>query len=233
MKWAASAITLLGWIGLATTAHAGTLRIGSKRFTESMILAEIAVRTARATGESRVEHVEGLGGTAIVLAAVEQGAIDVYPEYTGSLKESLLHDVRAGDADLARTLASRGLGITATLGFENAYALAMKRERAGSLHVARLSDLAMHPELRIALSNEFIGRSDGWSGLRAAYGLDALAPRGISVNAASPGWVRTSMGGESAPLGIDEGAQNIVRLVTDLPSSLTNRYLENVKEVPW
>jgi len=179
MKWAASAITLLGWIGLATTAHAGTLRIGSKRFTESMILAEIAVRTARATGESRVEHVEGLGGTAIVLAAIEQGAIDVYPEYTGSLKESLLHDVRAGDADLARTLASRGLGITATLGFENAYALAMKRERALSLHVTRLSDLATHPELRVALSNEFVGRSDGWSGLRAAYGLEGLAPRGM------------------------------------------------------
>jgi|HubBroStandDraft_4_1064222.scaffolds.fasta_scaffold43212_2 osmoprotectant transport system permease protein len=179
MKWVYAAVTLVASLGLATAADAATLRVGSKRFTESMILAEIAAQAARATGETRVEHVEGLGGTAIVLAALEQGAIDVYPEYSGSLKESLLHDVRASDADLARALLARGLGVTAALGFENAYALAMKRERARMLNVTRLSELAAHPELRITLSNEFIGRSDGWSGLRAAYGLGALAPRGM------------------------------------------------------
>jgi osmoprotectant transport system permease protein len=179
MKWWSAAIALLAWSAVATTADAGTLRIGSKRFTESRILAEVAAHAARSTGESRVEHVEGLGGTAIVLAALEQGAIDVYPEYTGSLKESLLHDVRAGDADLAGVLASRGLGVTSSLGFEDAYALAMKRERALSLRLSKLSELAAHTELRIALSNEFIGRSDGWAGLRAAYRLEALTPRGM------------------------------------------------------
>jgi osmoprotectant transport system permease protein len=178
-RWACAAVMLLAWLGPVATARADTLRVGSKRFTESMILAEIAVQVARATGEGRVEHVEGLGGTAIVLAALEQGAIDLYPEYSGSLKESLLHDVRAGDAALARALSSRGLGVTAPLGFENAYALAMKRDRALALGVIRLSDLAAHPELRIALSNEFVGRSDGWSGLRATYGLGAFAPRGM------------------------------------------------------
>jgi osmoprotectant transport system permease protein len=168
MRWVYATVMLVAVLGLATAARAGTLRVGSKRFTESMILAEIATQAARATGEGRVEHVEGLGGTAIVLAALEQGAIDVYPEYSGSLKESLLHDVRASDADLARALSTRGLGVTASLGFENAYALAMKRERARTLNIARLSDLAAHAELRITLSNEFVGRSDGWSGLRAA-----------------------------------------------------------------
>jgi osmoprotectant transport system permease protein len=167
------------WLGLSVTAQAATLRIGSKRFTESMILAEIAVQTARSAGESVVEHVEGLGGTAIVLAALEQGAIDVYPEYSSSLKESLLHDVRASEAALANALSARGLAVTAPLGFENAYALAMKRERALALHMTRLSDLTAHTDLRVALSNEFVGRSDGWSGLRAAYGLEALAPRGM------------------------------------------------------
>jgi osmoprotectant transport system permease protein len=179
MRWAYAALSLVAWLGLTATAQAGTLRIGSTRFTESMILAEIVARAARAAGEGRVEHVEGLGGTAIVLAALEDGAIDLYPEYSGSLKESLLHDVRAGDADLARALSGVGLGITASLGFENAYALGMKRERALALHVTRLSDLAAHTNVRIALSNEFVGRSDGWSGLRAAYGLEAFAPRGM------------------------------------------------------
>jgi NAD(P)-dependent dehydrogenase (short-subunit alcohol dehydrogenase family) len=84
--------------------------------------------------------------------------------------------------------------------------------------------------------------TDGWAG----YGISkaalnaatrklaqALAPRGISVNAASPGWVRTEMGTENAPLTIEHGAQNIVRLVTDVPHSLTNHFLEEKGEIPW
>ncbi len=179
MTCAGAAATLVMWLGLSATAHAATLRVGSKRFTESMILGEIMAQAARSAGEGGVEHVEGLGGTAIVLAALEQAAIDLYPEYSGSLKESLLHDVHSSDEALARALAAHGLAVTAPLGFENAYALVMKRERALALHMTRLSDLTTHTDLRIALSNEFVGRSDGWSGLQAAYKLGALAPRGM------------------------------------------------------
>ncbi len=84
--------------------------------------------------------------------------------------------------------------------------------------------------------------TDGWAGYgisKAALNAatrklaDALQPHGISVNVASPGWVRTDMGGESAPLPVEKGAQNIVRLVTDVPHSLTNRYLEEKGEIPW
>jgi NAD(P)-dependent dehydrogenase (short-subunit alcohol dehydrogenase family) len=84
--------------------------------------------------------------------------------------------------------------------------------------------------------------TDGWAG----YGISkaalnaatrklaqALKPRGISVNVASPGWVRTEMGGESAPLTVEHGAQNIIRLVTDVPHSLTDHYLEEKGEIPW
>ena len=61
----------------------------------------------------------------------------------------------------------------------------------------------------------------------------ALKPRGISVNAASPGWVRTDMGTENAPLTVEQGAQNIIRLVTDVPHTLTNQFLEENGEIPW
>ena len=84
--------------------------------------------------------------------------------------------------------------------------------------------------------------TDGWAG----YGISkaalnaatrklapALAPRGISVNAASPGWVRTEMGGDSAPLTVEQGAKNIVRLITNVPHSLTNHFLEEHGEIPW
>jgi NAD(P)-dependent dehydrogenase (short-subunit alcohol dehydrogenase family) len=84
--------------------------------------------------------------------------------------------------------------------------------------------------------------TDGWPGygiskaaLNAATRKLALAlqPRGISVNAASPGWVRTEMGGDGAPLPVEKGAQNIIRLITDVPHSLTNHYLEANGMIPW
>jgi len=83
---------------------------------------------------------------------------------------------------------------------------------------------------------------DGWAGYgisKAALNAatrkfaEALEPRGISVNAASPGWVRTDMGTENAPLTVEQGAKNITRLITDAPHSLTNHYLEANGEIPW
>jgi NAD(P)-dependent dehydrogenase (short-subunit alcohol dehydrogenase family) len=84
--------------------------------------------------------------------------------------------------------------------------------------------------------------TDGW----ASYGISkaalnaatrklaqALKPRGISVNAASPGWVKTEMGTASAPLSVEHGAQNIIRIITDMPTTLTDHYLEENGEIPW
>lgn len=84
--------------------------------------------------------------------------------------------------------------------------------------------------------------TDGWAGYgisKAALNAatrklaEALKSHGVSVNAASPGWVRTEMGGESAPLTVEQGAKNITRLITDVPHSLTNHYLEANGEIPW
>ncbi|MBW8905099.1 MAG: ABC transporter permease subunit [Betaproteobacteria bacterium] len=160
----------LGTLALATVlgcAHAEErLHVGSKRFTESYILGEIL---ARASGG---EHKPGLGNTGIVLAALKAGAIDVYPEYTGTIATEILR--LPGSAtleELNRALAKARLSAGVPLGFNNGYALAMREERAQALGVRRISDLARHPELKLGLSQEFLGRTDGWRGLKQAYGL--------------------------------------------------------------
>jgi osmoprotectant transport system permease protein len=164
---------LCGLVFPVATARAGgeSLRIGSKRFTESYILAEIAAAAARAAGAT-VTHQQGLGGTALVYRALEEGSIDVYPDYTGTIAEAILH--RPGAADLAtirQALAPHGIGVSDPLGFEDRYALAVPAELAAKLGLRTLSDLAAHPELRLGLSPEFLGRSDGFPGLAARYGL--------------------------------------------------------------
>ncbi|HET7198168.1 MAG TPA: glycine betaine ABC transporter substrate-binding protein [Burkholderiales bacterium] len=147
-------------------AHADTVKVGSKRFTESYILGEIVARTVHG------EHRPGLGSTGIVFEALKAGAIDVYPEYTGTLAREILHlEGRPSLEALDRALARQGLGVGVPLGFNDGYAIAMRAERAAALGIASLSDLARHPELRLGLSPEFTARADGWPGLRAAYGL--------------------------------------------------------------
>ena len=158
---------LLLLLALACAAHAEEpIRVGSKRFTESYILGEII---ARATGG---EHKPGLGSTGVVLAALKAGSIDVSPEYTGTIATEIVRlPGRASLEEINRALAPQGLAAGVRLGFNNAYALAMREDRAQALGVRALSDLARHPELRFGLSQEFIGRADGWPGLKRAYGL--------------------------------------------------------------
>jgi osmoprotectant transport system permease protein len=150
----------------------GRLVLGSKAFTESVILCELAAALARDAGVE-VEHRAQLGGTEILFRALERRAIDAYPEYTGTLYQEILRAETPGrdPRALAAALARRGLAMTAPLGFDNRYALAMTAARASALDVRRISDLAHHPELRIAISNEFAARGDGWPGLRARYDL--------------------------------------------------------------
>ena len=100
---------------VATTTNAEPLRVGSKRFTESYILGEIIVRTA---GDA--VHRPGLGNTGIVYAALKTGAIDLYPEYTGTIaKEILKLDGNPGMDALNRALAPSGFGVAVPLGFNN------------------------------------------------------------------------------------------------------------------
>ncbi len=159
---------------LAHAGDSGTLKVGSKRFTESYILGEIVRQTA--APQVRAEHRQGLGNTAIVLAALQAGSIDVYAEYTGTIaSEVLKHDKPVSVEQIRRELAPLGLGVAVPLGFNNTYALAM---RGNEKTIASLADLAAHPALKFGLSHEFIGRVDGWPGLAARYGLPQR-PRGL------------------------------------------------------
>jgi osmoprotectant transport system permease protein len=157
----------------------GTLSVGSKRFTESYILGEIVTQTAAQTGPAQVVHQQGLGNTAILHAALKAGAIHVYPEYTGTIAFELLGLKRVPPiAELNRMLAADGLAVGVPLGFANGYALAMAATQAASLGIARLSDLARHPQLRLGLTQEFLNRKDGWAVLKQAYTLP-FSPRGL------------------------------------------------------
>ena len=166
--------------GAAIAIAAPTLNVGSKRFTESYILGEILKQTAQSAGETTATHSQGLGNTAIVLNALTTGSIDVYPEYTGTIaKEILKLDAVPSLTELNAKLAPMGLAVAVPLGFNNTYALAMRGDDARSKNVARLSDLKAHPDLRLGLSQEFIGRADGWPGLKRTYELPFETPRGL------------------------------------------------------
>src|SRR5213083_2150446 len=159
---------------------AATLNVGSKRFTESYILGEIIKQSAQNAGEATAMHSQGLGNTAIVLNALTTGAIDVYPEYTGTIaKEILKLEAVPALPELNAKLAPMGLAVGVPLGFNNTYAIALRGDDARAKGVARLSDLKAHPELRLGLSQEFIGRADGWPGLKRAYDLPYDTPRGL------------------------------------------------------
>ncbi|MGH8616598.1 MAG: glycine betaine ABC transporter substrate-binding protein [Burkholderiales bacterium] len=169
----------VGLLALAGALHATDLTVGSKRFTESYILGEIVARTAQRVGEAEVQFRPGLGNTAIVYQALKSGAIDVYPEYTGTIALEILKQPAGGSLDaLNAALAPLGLAAGVRLGFSNTYALAMRETEAARLGVRRVSDLAAHPELQFGLSQEFLHRRDGWPGLKTAYGLP-FAPRGL------------------------------------------------------
>ena len=158
--------------------------VGSKRFTESYILGEIVRQTLMAQGIA-AEHKQGLGNTGILEQALESGAVDVYPEYTGTIVRELLKRPQTQGnpslAELNEWLAPRGLKVAVPLGFNNTYALAMPESRAAELGISRISDLRgpKAQGLRLGLSHEFLERGDGWLALKAAYQLPQVAANGL------------------------------------------------------
>jgi len=179
-------MTMTAPVAVAAPAAGPVVRIGSKPFTEGIVLGEVLAGVARQAG-CTAEHRAALGGTQIVFAALERGEIDCYVEYSGTLEREILHgETVRGPEDVTAALARRGLCRTAPLGFDNTYALGMKEAVAARAGIESISDLAGR-DLAIAASDEFVRRADGWPAIRDAYGLrqtprvldHALAYRGL------------------------------------------------------
>ncbi len=140
--------------------------IGAKKFTESVILAEMGVHLARHAGaEARRDD---LGGTPALWLALTQGDIDAYVEYTGTLTRQIL---KADPPDLAAALAAHGVRASRPLGFRNNYALGMRKDVAAANGITKTSDLRDHPRLRCGFIHEFLDRPDGWPGVKRHYSL--------------------------------------------------------------
>jgi osmoprotectant transport system permease protein len=162
--------------------------VGSKAFTESVILAELATQLVRRTGAEAIHRPE-LGGTRVLWDALRRGDIDVYPEYTGTIGQEIFARQRLqGDEPIRKALAEHGILMSRPLGFNNTYALGIRETLAAQLDIRKISDLRQHPELKFGFSNEFMERGDGWPSLRDRYqlpqkdvtGLEhALAYRGL------------------------------------------------------
>jgi osmoprotectant transport system permease protein len=186
--WLLAVVVLAGVAPAHGDDAAPQVVVGSKSFTEGVILGELAAQQAHRAG-AQVQHRAELGGTRVLWNALRQGEIDVYPEYTGTLSQEIFagQDVH-GEVALRQALAASGVRMSRPLGFNNTYALGMKEEVAARLGVEKISDLRDHPDLKFGFSNEFMDRADGWPGLRQRYrlpqrdvsGLEhALAYRGL------------------------------------------------------
>jgi osmoprotectant transport system permease protein len=161
-----------------TFIYADPVIIGSKKFTESYVLAEIAKQSLERAG-IKAEHRQGMGGTIILWEALRGGGIDVYPEYTGTIAEEMLKQPGASIAQLRNALSGQGIAMTDDLGFNNTYALVMRRDRSEQLGLKTISDLRTHRELKFGLTHEFLERRDGWRPLSERYQLAPSQVLGI------------------------------------------------------
>lgn len=177
--WYSVLCSLLLTVLPAGAAFSQSLNVGSKKFTESVILGEIATQLLE-TGGFEAEHQDQLGGTAILWNGLLEGELDVYPDYTGTLIQEILSSENIATVqELDAALAAYGVRMTDPLGFNNTYAIGMREERAAGLGITSISDLADHPALAGGFSNEFMDRADGWPGLQRAYQLPHTKVRGL------------------------------------------------------
>jgi osmoprotectant transport system substrate-binding protein len=167
----------LPFLAAPARAEALLLRVGSKNFTEQLILGELWAQALEAAG-ARVERRLNLGGTQIAQLALTSGELDLYPEYTGTGLGVVLHAGTEGTPEQVLARVRQGYGERfgllwlAPSGIDNGNVLLLRAEAARRLELRSLSDLArVAPTLVLAAGNEFADRADGLPGLQRVYGM--------------------------------------------------------------
>lgn len=149
-----------------------TITVGAKHFNEGYILGEIIALVLEDAGFA-VDRKFNLGGTAVIFEGLRNNAIDVYPEYTGTISSEILKMEDTLTLNEQRDLVKNrfNLEISDPYGFNNTYALLIKKEKARKMRLTNISDLKNHPDIKFGLSYEFLKRQDGWDNLSSFYGL--------------------------------------------------------------
>jgi osmoprotectant transport system substrate-binding protein len=152
--------------------------IGSKFFTEQVVLAELLAQHIEARTGIHVERKTNLGGTLLVHKAMQAGQVDLYVEYTGTALNAVLNESPTGDSSAVYQRVKQLYGqrfnfeVTEPLGFENTFAMVIRSEDAQQLHLQRMSDLVtVAAKWRVGVGFEFLERSDGFRGWSERYGL--------------------------------------------------------------
>src|SRR6266852_4821816 len=165
--------------------QADRIVVGSKNFTEQLILGELFAQVIEARTHLPVERRFSLAGTFICQQAILAGRIDIYPEYTGTALTAVLKQQPSGDKQEVYRRVKQGyeskfgLSIGPPLGFDDTFAMVIRGDDARQLHLKTLSQAAAFtPKWRAGFGYEFMERPDGYKGLVASYGLRfAEAPR--------------------------------------------------------
>lgn len=185
-----AALTAWGWfLEFRSGARSEVIRIGSKDSAEPILLGHMLAELVEAHTGLPVDRRLNLGGTLVCYNALREGGLDVYVEYTGTALTTILKQPPTYDPEQARRLVAEGVlkdgvRMLEPIGFENSFAILMRREQAASLGIHSISDLARHASItRAGFGPEFMNRPDGYPGLVKAYGLAfAETPRELDRN---------------------------------------------------
>ncbi len=163
------------------------IKVGSKKFTENVILGEIVSQLAQSSGIPAL-HRRELGGTRVLWNALVNGDIDIYPDYSGTIQREILNQYNLRtEQEIHEKLFEFGIKMSLPLGFNNTYAIGMKDNVADKYRITKISDLRNFPELKFGFTNEFMDRVDGWQGLRKHYNLPQEFVRGLDHDLAYRG----------------------------------------------
>ncbi len=166
---------------LTSCAKHDPIVVGSKNFTESVLLGEIVAQRLEKAGCSVTRKLD-LGGTLVCDRAIAAGSLDVYPEYSGTALTAILNRKIGGDrksvmSAVAAAYSQRELHWGPALGFENTFAMIVRRTDAQRFSLRTISDLhRVMSTFRPGFGYEFVERPDGWNGLQQHYGLHFAEP---------------------------------------------------------